>query len=189
MKIILFLISIIVVMATLVPYSQAGGLDQRYVKFGQYKWTEQCETDFRESLKSIGVKVENLGITEFSLSPDIKILQIQCGIFPYQSTYEYIRVYKPTSLNFSYPLRFRTKIRKPSGVISNLFKRQLLGNPIVTVSPFKITNLEKGRGLGDCGTFESFYGFISSPFMLATIVKTHPNCDGNTDYNTWESLI
>lgn len=189
MKLVLILTTVIALSLWLTPISNAGISDLRSELFSKYKWSENCESEFRESLKSLEFTVPNFGITEFYLSPNVKILLVQCSIAAYQSVYEFIRVYKPLTLNFSYSLRFRTKVRNSSGVIVNQWKRQLLGNPTVSTSPFKISNLEKGRGLGDCGTFESFDGFMSSPFMLAKIVKTHPNCDGNTDYNTWESLI
>jgi hypothetical protein len=155
--------------------------------YTQLKWSMGCENQYKS-----GSPKPNQGLSWMQVTKTKKILTVLCDQSAYQSLYEMVDVitnWSGTNIIFSRPIKFYTKTKNPAGVISDLTKNQLLGNPIISLLPTKIKNLEKGRGLGDCGLYEEFKPTLIVGRYNATVVKIHDECDGNTNTITWTSLL
>jgi hypothetical protein len=155
--------------------------------YSKLKWSMGCENLYNSSTPKL-----NEGLNWIQVTKTKKVLIVLCEQSVYQSLYEMIDVITNWSGNniiFSRPIKFYTKTKSPTGLISDLTKTQLLGNPKITLLPTKIKNLEKGRGLGDCGLYEEFKPTAIVGRYNASVVRIHDDCDGNTNTSTWTSLL
>lgn len=178
-------LSIVLVIAFYnVPTSFAGSGDWRTFYYNKYKWSKECENDYQQQSS-----IPNFGLQFFKLTKQYSLVKIQCTQAAYQGQYEFMIVKNPYSKNpIATPFIFETRAINNADMLMSYNKPGLVGNPIITTSPLVIKNLEKGRGLGDCGVYEVYSKLLSLSKIKATTVRVHPECDGNTNISTWKSI-
>jgi Protein of unknown function (DUF1176) len=189
----LFFVSILLVIVSFGMFEIVGNAKipvNRIELKSVIKWSKNCEDAYLSSLSS-GTIFENQGIKWYKVNNNNWILQIQCDQAAYQGVYEFFEVLRNNNKIFlAEKIKFATKTKNPVGEITDYTKYHLLGNPIVITSPkVRIKNLEKARGLGDCGIYEEFSRSWTFSLYRAKVVRVQDECDGNTDIMSWESYL
>ena len=117
-------------------------------------------------------EVMNSGAQQFQMSEESALWEIPCDSFAYQGTSIFVRVYLPDpGTNFEF-----LSFRMPKGV-----KRE--GEPYTQfgtqwdVRRRTLSAYYKGRGLGDCGTFERWRVNEAGEFVLVEY-RAKTECDG-----------
>jgi hypothetical protein len=158
--------------------------------YKKLNWSTFCENSYKANVGA-GIPIANQGLKWIKINSLNWILQVQCDQAAYQGVYEFVDVIRNDSTIFTFKkVRFATKTKNPMGVIVDYTKNQLLGNPIVITTPkVTIKNLEKARGLGDCGVYEEFKRNFITGVYKASVVKVNDVCDGNTNISSWDSYL
>lgn len=112
------------------------------------------------------------GVTGFQMSEESAIWQIPCERFAYQASAVYALVYLPD------PAAQHEFLTIPALKGRTRDQKDVLFNPVWDVKARTVTSFTKGRGLGDCGTYEKFRVTAEGHFRLLEY-RAKDACDGN----------
>lgn len=129
------------------------------------QWSDLCEEDF-----GIGAEAGLGGLALFSYAPAESILRVTCGVYAYQTSMLFYHISsvngKPTATLLQVP----TYDLVQKKVVSRVYEYDddingsVLGFDTFNENQKTVTIFTKDRGVGDCGTRETFR--VGSEFTL-----------------------
>lgn len=121
------------------------------------KWPEQCEEDF-----AIGSDEGMGGLALFTYAPNESILRVTCGVYAYQLNMLFFHVTAKGAEKIIRPLSLSTYDIEHKKVVAREYEYEddiagsVLGFDTFNPKEKNLTIFLKDRGLGDCGTRETF---------------------------------
>ncbi|MGH0001438.1 DUF1176 domain-containing protein [Pseudovibrio ascidiaceicola] len=104
-------------------------------------------------------------------SKDVQVLEFACSVSPYNMAHLYIRV-DSKQPNKAKLLTFERPKQEDNSDPDVVF------NGVWDIKTGDLTSFMKGRGLGDCGTYE-VHKFTSDGYPHLIEFRAKPQCDGN----------
>ena len=114
---------------------------------------------------------DTMGNYRLQFSKNIDVLEFACSISPYNEAHVYVRVdtHKPQDTEV---LSFKRPQNEDNDDPHVVF------NGVWDIKTGDLTSFMKGRGLGDCGTYE-VHRFTPDGYPHLLEFRAKPECDGN----------